>query len=102
VVILNGPYINSIAIILGDILGFLFASFIPKRLKEGLPASFAMISIAIGIIMVIQAKQLPAIALSIVVGVAIGELLSLEKYIQSFFLLLNGKLTILFQFAPTI
>lgn len=85
-----GPYINSIAIILGGALGVLFSPIIPQRLKDGLPASFAMTSIAMGVVMINKIAQLPAVALSIVIGVAIGELFSLEKKIQSFFSFIQG------------
>lgn len=86
-----GPYINSIAIILGGTLGVLFSPIIPQRLKDGLPASFAMTSIAMGVVMITKIAQLPAVALSVVIGVAIGELFSLEKKIQSFFSFIQSR-----------
>ena len=80
-----GPYINSAAIVIGSVLGVLLTPIIPQRLKDGLPASFAMISIAMGIIMIMKINQLPSVSLAIVIGVAIGEIFSLEKRTQSFF-----------------
>lgn len=77
-----GPLINGSAIIIGGILGISLSRFIPQRLRDGLPPAFAMISIAMGITLVIKVHQLPAVALAVVLGVALGELLRLEHGIQ--------------------
>ncbi|HDL8566088.1 TPA: DUF554 family protein, partial [Yersinia enterocolitica] len=45
-----GPFIKSAGIILGGIIGVLLARHVPKRLQEGLPATFALASISIGIV----------------------------------------------------
>ncbi|SQI42545.1 Protein of uncharacterised function (DUF554) [Leminorella richardii] len=79
-----GPYLNGAAIFFGGALGLVLAPFIPQRLREGLPAAFAMTSIAMGIIMTIKVQQLPAVALALILGVAIGELCYMEKGVQRF------------------
>lgn len=73
-----GPLINGSAIIIGGVLGISLSRFIPQRLRDGLPLAFAMISIAMGITLVVKVYQLPAVALAVVLGVALGELLRLE------------------------
>lgn len=77
-----GPLINGSAIIIGGVLGISLSRFIPQRLRDGPPPAFAMISIAMGITLVIKVHQLPAVALAVVLGVALGKLLRLEHGIQ--------------------
>ncbi|GKX56254.1 membrane protein [Leminorella grimontii] len=79
-----GPYLNGAAIFFGGALGLLLAPIIPLRLREGLPAAFAMTSIAMGVVMTIKVHQLPAVALALILGVAIGELCYMEKGVQKF------------------
>ncbi|WJV63838.1 DUF554 domain-containing protein [Pectobacteriaceae bacterium CE70] len=77
-----GPFINGSAILIGGGLGVLLRRFIPQRMRDGLPPAFAMVSIAMGVTLVVKVQQLPAVALSIVIGVSIGELLRLELGVQ--------------------
>lgn len=77
-----GPLINGAAILIGSGLGIVLRRFIPQRLQDGLPPAFAMVSIAMGITLVVKVQQLPAVALAIVIGVALGELLRMESGVQ--------------------
>ncbi|MBK5143275.1 DUF554 domain-containing protein [Budviciaceae bacterium BWR-B9] len=79
-----GPLLNSAAVFVGGGLGLFLAPLMPKRLQDGLPAAFAMISIAMGVIMTIKVQQLPAVALALIVGLAIGEICYMEKGVQKF------------------
>ena len=77
-----GPFINSAGIILGGIVGVLLARHVPKRLQEGLPATFSLASISIGIVMVVKVHYMPAVILALIIGTAVGELLSLEQGVK--------------------
>ncbi|MDN5369462.1 DUF554 domain-containing protein [Shewanella fodinae] len=77
-----GPIINSCAIIVGGLLGAVLAKYIPRRLQLGLPATFALASIAIGITMIIKEHNLPVVVLSLILGTALGELLYFEAGIS--------------------
>ncbi|MDX5627841.1 MULTISPECIES: DUF554 domain-containing protein [unclassified Brenneria] len=77
-----GPLINGAAIVIGGGLGIALRRFIPQRLQDGLPPAFAMVSIAMGITLVIKVQQLPAVALAIIIGVAVGELCRMESGVQ--------------------
>ncbi|MEH6371270.1 DUF554 domain-containing protein [Pectobacterium carotovorum] len=77
-----GPLINGAAILIGSGLGIALRRFIPQRLQDGLPPAFAMVSIAMGVTLVVKVQQLPAVALAIVIGVALGELLRMESGVQ--------------------
>lgn len=79
-----GPLLNSAAVFIGGGLGLFLAPVMPKRLQDGLPAAFAMISIAMGVVMTIRVQQLPAVALALIVGLAIGEICYMEKGVQKF------------------
>ncbi len=85
-----GPILNSCAIILGGVIGASMRRFIPKRLERGLPATFALSSIAIGITMVIKVHDVTVMVMAFIIGTALGELIYMETgigksatYIQS-------------------
>lgn len=73
-----GPIINSIAIISGGLIGTSLARYIPERLQKGLPATFALASIAIGISMIVKVNSLTAVVMALILGTALGELIYLE------------------------
>ncbi|ATA24745.1 hypothetical protein BIY26_12435 [Brenneria goodwinii] len=77
-----GPLINGAAILIGGGLGIALRRFIPQRLQDGLPPAFAMVSIAMGVALVVKVQQLPAVALAIIIGVAVGELCRMEYGVQ--------------------
>lgn len=74
-----GPLINSAAIVLGGLAGAVLARMIPRRLQQGLPATFALASTAIGICMIVKVHYLPVMVMSLILGTALGELCYLEK-----------------------
>ncbi|WP_409420988.1 DUF554 domain-containing protein [Pseudaeromonas sp. ZJS20] len=74
-----GPLINSGAIVLGGLGGAVLARLIPQRLQRGLPATFALASMAIGISMIVKVHYLPVMVMSLILGTAVGELCYLEK-----------------------
>ncbi|MGP8304901.1 DUF554 domain-containing protein [Vibrio sp. YIC-376] len=87
-----GPVLNSCAIIFGGIIGASMSRFIPKRLERGLPATFALSSVAIGITMVMKVQDITVVVMAFILGTAVGELIYLETgigkaatYIQSKF-----------------
>ncbi|MFD2016866.1 DUF554 family protein [Vibrio olivae] len=75
---LIGPVINSCAIILGGVIGATFARRIPKRLVDGLPATFALASISIGVGMIVKVHNVPVMVMAFILGTAVGELIFLE------------------------
>ncbi|WP_115720560.1 DUF554 domain-containing protein [Gallaecimonas mangrovi] len=87
-----GPIINSGAIISGGLLGALLAKFIPSRLQKGLPATFALASVAIGITMIIKEHNLPVVVMALILGTAIGELIYLEAGVSHGAAFIQSKL----------
>ncbi|QSX32769.1 DUF554 domain-containing protein [Shewanella avicenniae] len=87
-----GPILNSVGIIAGSIIGAALAKYIPKRLQTGLPPTFALASILIGVNMIVKGQHLPVVILSLIFGTAIGELFYLERSISRGATLLQSKL----------
>ncbi|GAB7271885.1 hypothetical protein DZS_32790 [Dickeya ananatis] len=93
-----GPVINGAAILIGGALGVALRRFIPQRMRDGLPPAFAMVSIAMGVTLVVKVHQLPAVALAIILGVGIGELLRLEAGVQKGAIMIERLLS---RFVPS-
>lgn len=77
-----GPLVNSSAVVVGGILGAVLGDAIPRRVKEAMPLTCGIIAIGIGAAMLNKANAIPAIALALLVGALIGELLFLERGLE--------------------
>ena len=80
---MTGPFINSAAIISGGFLGILLKKLVPKRLEEGLPATFSLVALSLGITMIIKVNYVPVVVIALLAGTTIGELLKLEAGVSS-------------------
>ncbi len=78
-----GPYINSVGIISGSILGLLLGRHIPATMKKRLPLMFSIVAISLGVVMIIKVVNLPPVILALMVGTILGELLNIEKGVTS-------------------
>ncbi len=74
-----GPYINSIGIISGSIIGILLGRHLPETMKKRLPLMFSIAAMTIGIVMIIKVVNLPPVILALMAGTIIGELLRIEE-----------------------
>ena len=77
-----GPLVNSAALVLGGCVGALSGRRLPERVREALPLSCGIISVAIGVTLTNKVHALPAVALAMLVGAFIGELLRLERGLE--------------------
>lgn len=77
-----GPYINSIAIVVGAVAGSLLSRWIPGRLHEGMPLMFGICSMAMAVILIMDTVNMPVMVLSGILGALTGELISLEEKIN--------------------
>lgn len=73
-----GPWINSSALLLGGSLGAALSCRLPQRVREALPLTCGIISIAIGMVMINKIHVIPAVVLALLIGAFIGEMASLE------------------------
>ena len=77
-----GPLVNSAALMAGAIAGGLLGRLMPRRVKEALPLTCGVIALAIGALLVNKVHTLPAVALAMIGGALIGELLWLERGLE--------------------
>lgn len=73
-----GTIINCTAVFAGGLLGAVLHQRFPEPLKQYLPDAFGLCAILMGINLMSQVKNLPAVVLALVFGTAIGELLHME------------------------
>lgn len=78
-----GPIVNAGAIVLGSVLGTLFAKHLPDRVKNNLPLTIGCACMAIGISLIVKVSLLPAVILALLIGTIIGEFLSIEDVINN-------------------
>lgn len=78
-----GPLVNSAALLVGGALGAACGAAVPKRVTEALPLTCGVLSACIGTVMVSRVHALPAVALAMLGGSFIGELLYLERRLEA-------------------
>jgi uncharacterized protein len=79
-----GPLVNSAALLVGGALGAALSHRIPKRVRDALPLTCGIISVAIGVTMVTKVHTIPAVTLAMLCGAFIGEVLFLEHGLGKF------------------
>jgi len=77
-----GPLVNSAALIGGGLAGALLGRRLPRRVREALPLTCGIISAAIGTVLMQKVHTIPAVALALLAGAFIGELLYLERGLE--------------------
>ncbi len=73
-----GVTVNSLAIATGGLIGAFLGHKLPERVLKELPTIFGLSSLAMGITLIVQMKNLTAVILAIILGAIIGETLKLE------------------------
>jgi len=74
-----GTIVNSLAIVMGCIIGLILKDRFPKRISVILFQGIGLTTLMIGIQMAIQATEVLLIILSMVIGGMIGEIIDIEK-----------------------
>jgi uncharacterized membrane protein YqgA involved in biofilm formation len=77
-----GPFINSVAIITGGVLGTILKDKLPERLRLAMPMTFGIASLGMGLMLVVKGAHMPVMVLALVLGSLLGELCYLEKGIS--------------------
>jgi uncharacterized protein len=78
---LVGPMINGAAVLTGAIGGATLNERVPERLRNALPMTFGVCSMAMAVILLAGAVHMPVLVLSGVLGAILGELINLEAHI---------------------
>lgn len=76
---LIGPYVNGAAVVIGGLLGAMGGRYLPERVKTSLSLVFGLCSVGLGIMLIPQVKNMPAVVLAMVLGTVLGELIFLEN-----------------------
>jgi hypothetical protein len=77
-----GPLVNSAVLIVGGISGAALSGKLPIRVKEAMPLSCGIVSVGIGAVMMGKVNAIPAVALALLTGALVGELLYLERGLE--------------------
>lgn len=80
---LVGTFVNAGAVVLGGIIGLVFKKGIPQRIGDSVFKSLGLITAFIGISGSLCGENMLIAVISMVVGTVIGELLDLDKRINS-------------------
>ncbi|MBS1157265.1 MAG: hypothetical protein H6R07_3189 [Proteobacteria bacterium] len=78
-----GPWINSAALLIGGGAGSMLSARLPRQVREALPLTCGIISAGIGTVMVNKVHTIPALALALLAGAFIGEMLFLERGLET-------------------
>lgn len=78
-----GVLINVSAVFLGGLLGGFFGNRLPEKLKTDLNLIFGVSSMAMGVTYLCKVSTLPAVILSVILGLVVGELLHLDGAIRT-------------------
>ncbi|WDP90107.1 MAG: DUF554 domain-containing protein [Desulfobacter sp.] len=77
-----GPYVNGAALLAGSAAGALAGPKLNSNLRRQMPMVFGCASMGLGVTMIIKVKFFAPVALALVVGSILGELVQLEARIQ--------------------
>jgi uncharacterized membrane protein YqgA involved in biofilm formation len=77
-----GTLINAAAIIIGGALGLLFSKGFPERIAQTTLKVLGLLTIVIGISMALQSQELIMVLISLVIGAAIGEWITIEDRLE--------------------
>jgi hypothetical protein len=90
---MTGTIINFFAIILGSVIGILFGSRLPEKLKETVIAAMGLFILAIGLQMFLKTENGLIVLGAIVIGAALGEWGRLEDRLEALGIWLEKKVS---------
>lgn len=86
-----GTIVNSLAIVVGGLIGFFFKNIIPAKLSDSLLKASAMAVLAVGIKLSLQGENLTLLIISVILGTLIGELVNIEGKLDKLGAFLESK-----------
>ena len=86
-----GPWVNSSALLVGGVVGALLSHGMPKRVRDALPLTCGVISASVGTVMITKVHTVPAVALAMLAGAFVGEMLYLERGLEQAISWLRGR-----------
>lgn len=88
-----GVIVDVSSVFLGGLLGGLLGDRLPEKLKTDLTLIFGVSSMAMGVTYLCKVNTLPAVILSVILGLVAGELLGLDGAIRSGAAKMNGAVS---------
>lgn len=73
-----GTIVNSLAVIVGGLIGILFKNVIPEKISDALLKASGLAVITVGIKLSLVGENLTLLIMSIIIGTGIGELINIE------------------------
>lgn len=89
---MTGTVVNVVAILTGATIGAVLKKGIPERFNHTIVQGLSLAIMIIGIQMAVQTKNALIVVLSLVIGGLTGELLQIEKRLDSLGLWVEGKI----------
>ncbi len=80
---MTGTIINVVAIIVGSLLGLMFGSRIPERLKMTVIAGMGLFTAAMGMQLFVKSENQLIVLGALILGILVGESLGIEDGLQA-------------------
>jgi uncharacterized membrane protein YqgA involved in biofilm formation len=87
-----GTIVNSLAIIIGSMIGLLFKNIIPAKLSDSLLKSSGLAVMAVGIKLFLAGDNLTLLIIAILLGTLIGEMINIEERLDNLGEMVEKKL----------
>ena len=77
-----GVIVNGLSVLIGGVFGAIFGSKLSHKMKTNLTLIFGVSSMSMGISYIVKVNAMPAVILSVIVGLVMGELIHLNDGIE--------------------
>ena len=88
----GGTVFNSLTVLIGSLIGLAVGKFIPEKMQGTIFNCLGLFTIYVGINMALGTKHSIAVLLSLVLGTITGEIMGIEKKLNSLGDILKAKL----------
>ncbi len=88
----GGTVFNSITVLIGSLIGLAVGKFIPEKMQGTIFNCLGLFTLYVGINMALGTKHSIAVLLSLVLGTITGEIMGIEKKLNSLGDILKAKL----------
>ena len=79
-----GVLVNTVAVIMGSLIGILFNKGIPEKLSSSITVGLGLATMFVGISGALEGKNILIVILSIAIGAIIGTCLDIDKQLNRF------------------
>ena len=87
-----GTIVNSLAVIVGGLIGILFKNVIPEKISDALLKASGLAVITVGIKLSLVGENLTLLIMSIIIGTGIGEFINIEGRLDNLGALVESKM----------